>query len=38
MIDMSEVFVKKEYGQDFWARLLHARNQVSWWNRKDQRS
>lgn len=33
MIDMSEVFVKKEYGQDFWARLLHARNQA-WWNRK----
>lgn len=31
MIDMSEVFVKNVYGQDFWARLLYARNQ-SWWH------
>lgn len=30
MIDMSEVFVKGTYGQDFWGRLLHQRNKV-WW-------
>lgn len=33
MIDMSELFVKKEYGQDFWAKLMFARNQ-SWWHGK----
>lgn len=31
MIDMSETFVKNIYGQDFWARLLYARNK-HWWN------
>lgn len=31
MIDMSEHFVKALYGQDFWAKLLHARNRT-WWN------
>lgn len=30
MIDMSEVFVKKTYGNDFWARRLQHTNQ-SWW-------
>jgi hypothetical protein len=30
MIDMSEVFVKQCYGQDFWARLLHSRNKATW--------
>lgn len=31
MIDMSESFVKRIHGQDFWARLMHSRNQT-WWN------
>lgn len=35
MIDMSEVFVKKQYGRDFWSRLLYSRNQ-SWWSRPNQ--
>lgn len=35
MIDMSEVFVKKAYGQDFWARLLYSRNKT-WWEKRNQ--
>lgn len=35
MIDMSEAFVKKVYGRDFWSRLLYARNQ-SWWDKPNQ--
>lgn len=35
MIDMSEVFVKKVYGRDFWSRLLYSRNQT-WWNKPKQ--
>jgi hypothetical protein len=31
MIDMSETFVKTQYGQDFWGRLMLNRNRV-WWN------
>lgn len=30
MIDMSESFVKNIHGKDFWARLMHHRNQ-HWW-------
>lgn len=32
MIDMSEVFVKGVYGQDFWSRLMYTRNQI-WWDK-----
>jgi hypothetical protein len=35
MIDMSEVFVKKVYGRDFWSRLMFERNQA-WWNKSNQ--
>ena len=35
MIDMSEVFVKKIYGRDFWSRLMYERNQT-WWNKPRQ--
>ncbi len=31
MIDMSETFVKAQYGEDFWGRLMRHRNRV-WWN------
>ena len=31
MIDMSETFVKTQYGEDFWGRLMKHRNR-QWWN------
>jgi len=32
MIDMSESFVKIQYGRDFWSRLLYERNKT-WWDK-----